>query len=70
MADIRELRTLAGWTQYELSKATGTDRTKISLAECQHVALTAEEQIRLETALLREIERKRATFETLLSGTA
>jgi transcriptional regulator with XRE-family HTH domain len=41
---LRALRKLHGWTQYDIMKATGFNRTKISEFENQHRQFTPEEE--------------------------
>jgi transcriptional regulator with XRE-family HTH domain len=65
--NIRELRNLAGWSQFQLSAATGIDRTRLSLIENDHVIPSAEEQVAIEQALLEEIGRRNDRLSALLT---
>ena len=63
---IRELRLLLGWTQFDLSRATDIDRSKLSLAENGHVALRADELQLIEEAVRLGAEKRSAQLEALL----
>jgi len=52
---IRETRTLAEVPQFKLAKLAGIGRTKLSLAENDHIQLSDEELDALESALGRAI---------------
>jgi transcriptional regulator with XRE-family HTH domain len=65
--DIRELRALAGWSQYRLAAATGIDRTRLSLFENGHVAPSAVELTAIETVLLEEIGRRSEQLQAVLA---
>lgn len=66
--DIRKLRALAGWSQYQLASATGIDRTRLSLFENQHLAPTMLEQIAIEEVLLEGIEQRSRQLLDVLSA--
>jgi transcriptional regulator with XRE-family HTH domain len=66
--DIRELRNLAGWSQFQVASATGIDRTRLSLIENNHVAPTTDEQVAIEQALLGEIGRRKEQLSAVLTG--
>jgi transcriptional regulator with XRE-family HTH domain len=52
---IKEKRTLAEVPQFKLAKLSGVGRTKLSLAENEHIQLSNEELDALESALGRAI---------------
>lgn len=66
--DIRELRELAGLSQYRLAAATGIERTRLSLFENNHIAPSVTEQAAIEKALLEEIGRRSAQLLNALSA--
>jgi transcriptional regulator with XRE-family HTH domain len=68
MDGIRELRTMANLTQFEVAKKSGLDRTRLSLAECGHVTLSHEEEVAVRKALLDHIESRAAQLRDVLSG--
>ncbi len=57
MKNLRRLRELAGWSQLELSDATGIERSKLS-QENGHIAPRAVEQENIEQALLAAITQR------------
>lgn len=66
--DIRELRNLADWSQFQLAAATGIDRTRLSLIENKHVVPNTDEQAAIEQALLGEIGRRNERLSAVLTG--
>jgi transcriptional regulator with XRE-family HTH domain len=56
---LRRMRIEAGKSQFEISRQTGIDRTRLSLAECGHVKLKPDELQKLE-AVLRDLFWKRS----------
>jgi DNA-binding XRE family transcriptional regulator len=68
VANIRELRDLAHWSQFQLAAATGIDRTRLSFIENKHVTPSAEEQAIIEQALLGEISRRNERLSAVLTG--
>ena len=64
--DLRELRRIAGLTQFAVSKASGVDRTRLSLAECGHVQLRNDEYVAVQNALVREIQRRTSEAQNIL----
>jgi transcriptional regulator with XRE-family HTH domain len=48
---IRELRTLAGLTQFDVAKRVRIERSRLSLVENGHVRLTGDEYDAIESAL-------------------
>jgi transcriptional regulator with XRE-family HTH domain len=63
------LRTLADFSQYQLAKKTGIDRTRLSLLENEHVAASPKEQALIEKVLLAEIARRATEFREVVAGT-
>jgi DNA-binding XRE family transcriptional regulator len=51
MGDLKTLRTMAGLTQYELSRASVVPRWKISLIEADQLAASPTEESALRRAL-------------------
>jgi transcriptional regulator with XRE-family HTH domain len=65
---IRRVRLLLGWTQYDLSKATGIDRSKLSLAENGHLELCPAETHLVALSLTTAIEERCREFMSMLRG--
>jgi transcriptional regulator with XRE-family HTH domain len=63
---IRELPKLLGWTQFDLSRATDLDRSKLSLAENGHVTLRRDELRLIEEAVRLGTEQRSAQLKALL----
>ncbi|HXM22566.1 MAG TPA: helix-turn-helix transcriptional regulator [Terriglobales bacterium] len=60
-AEIRKLRQMrleTGKSQFQISRQTGIDRTRLSLAENGHVQLRDDELVKLER-VLRNLASKR-----------
>ena len=55
---IKQLRNLAGLTQYELARLSGVERTRLSLAENGHIRLEPSEYERVKKALIGAIRRR------------
>jgi len=55
---IRELRTLAGLTQFDVAKKARIERSRLSLVENGHVRLTEDEYAAIES-VLRPVARRR-----------
>jgi transcriptional regulator with XRE-family HTH domain len=66
LKELKRLRELAGWTQIHLAKKSGMDRTRLSMAECGHVVLTAQERENIRRVLLREIEHRDMKLRAVL----
>jgi DNA-binding XRE family transcriptional regulator len=58
--NTQQWRLFLGWSQWQLAKATGIDRTRLSLIENQHVVPNSEEQATIRRALLEETARMKA----------
>lgn len=48
---LRQMRIAAGKSQFQISRETGIERTRLSLAENGHVELRAEELAKLDEVL-------------------
>ena len=66
--DLRRMRAMADITQFQLAKASGVERTRISLAENGHVTLRTEEYVALNGALLGVLRSRVSEFQGLLLG--
>lgn len=64
-SELRRLRQLVGRSQFELAKESGIDRTRISLAENNHVELSADEGKRIARAVLSAMKQKMAELEAI-----
>jgi transcriptional regulator with XRE-family HTH domain len=67
IGNVSTIRKLVAWPQYKLARATGIDRTRLSLAENGHITLSADEQTAIEKVLLKEIGRRREQFADVLT---
>jgi len=67
MKDLREMRELAGITQFSLSRRSGVSRTRLSLAECGEVELNETEKRKITTFLLAAIQLQHARAESVLA---
>ena len=54
MKNLRRDRILIGWTQFELAKQTGVERSKLSLIENGHIQPTPAERDAIESAILKK----------------
>jgi transcriptional regulator with XRE-family HTH domain len=68
--DLKELRKMAGLTQWELAQRCGVSRMRLSLAECEQVELRPEETIATRKILLERIESRAAQLKGVLSDKA
>ncbi|MGA2978043.1 MAG: helix-turn-helix transcriptional regulator [Terriglobales bacterium] len=66
VTDIRELRKAADCSQWGLAKATGIDRSRLSLMECGYVEPSAAELEKIEQALLTEVRQLSMRLEQVL----
>jgi transcriptional regulator with XRE-family HTH domain len=64
--DIRGLRRLAGLTQIETSRDSRVERSRLSLAECGHVALSNEELGAVLRVLRSAIRERVKQYEDIL----
>lgn len=66
--DLKELRLMAGLTQFDVARRSGVDRSKLSLVENGHVDLLPEEASAIRKVLLERIESRAAQLKAALSG--
>lgn len=67
-AELRNLRIEAGIPQFDLSKRSGVERSRLSLYECGHVSLPDAEVQALERALPELIEERADRLLEVLSS--
>ena len=60
MKDLREMRELAGITQFSLSRRSGVSRMRLSLAECGEADLSDTEKQKIISVLLAAIRLQQA----------
>ena len=65
--ELKELRELAGLSQYELSNLCDMPRNRLSLFECGYCEMRDEEYEKAERVLRRAIAEKHKNFEAILS---
>jgi transcriptional regulator with XRE-family HTH domain len=65
--NLKELRRMADLTQFQLARQSGVSRMRLSLAECQQLKLTAQEEGAVRKALLEVIESRAAQLNGVLS---
>ncbi len=65
--NFKHLRGLAGWSQFDLSDATGIERTRLSFIENGHVVASDVERQSIQKALLAEIARRAEQFQQTLA---
>jgi transcriptional regulator with XRE-family HTH domain len=68
MKDLRELRELAGITQFALSRRSQVSRMRLSLAECEQIELNAKEAERITKILLAAIQLRHARIAMVLAN--
>jgi transcriptional regulator with XRE-family HTH domain len=64
-SELRRLRRVLGRSQFELARDAGIDRTRISLAENNHVELSVDEGKRLARAFLSVAKQKMTEVEAI-----
>jgi transcriptional regulator with XRE-family HTH domain len=64
---VRQLRQTAGWTQARTSRASGVHRTKLSMAECGEISLSADEEAAVRRVLLRAIRNRAERINGVLT---
>jgi transcriptional regulator with XRE-family HTH domain len=69
MKKLKSLRKASGLGQYEASKRSGVERTRLSLAENGHVRLTASEHEALCGVLVQAIRDRSDIITSLLQDT-
>jgi transcriptional regulator with XRE-family HTH domain len=67
MKDLREMRELAGITQFSLSRRSGVSRMRLSLAECGEAELTETEKEKIANVLLTAIQLQHARTASVLA---
>jgi transcriptional regulator with XRE-family HTH domain len=67
MKDLREMRELAGITQFSLSRRSGVSRMRLSLAECGEADLSDTEKEKITTVLLAAIQLQHARTANVLA---
>jgi transcriptional regulator with XRE-family HTH domain len=67
MEEIRELREIAGLTQFEMAKLSGIERSRLSLAECRHVVLAPAEIAKFKAVLLAVLGQRAEQVQEVLS---
>ena len=65
--NFRQLRGLAGWTQFDLAAATNIGRVRLSFIENGHLVPSPAESSTIEKALLAEIARRAEQFHQTLA---
>jgi transcriptional regulator with XRE-family HTH domain len=70
MKDLREMRELAGITQFCLSRRSGVSRTRLSLAECGETELSGNEKEKITNVLLVAIQLQHARTASVLADAA
>jgi transcriptional regulator with XRE-family HTH domain len=68
MKDLREMRQLAGITQFALSQRSGVSRMRLSLAECGEAELDGEELARIRTVLLGAVAARVLQLQAVLAA--
>jgi DNA-binding XRE family transcriptional regulator len=66
--NLKELRKMAGLTQWELAQRCGVSRMRLSLAECEQVDVHPEEETSVRGVLLEVIKNRAAQLRGVLSG--
>lgn len=66
--NLRELRRMAGLTQWQLAQRCGVSRMRISLAECGQLELRQEEEAGVRSVLLDAIKGRESKIRSVLSG--
>jgi len=68
LMNLRELRRMAGLTQWQLAQRCGVSRMRISLAECGQLELRQEEEAGVRSVLLDAIKGRESKIRSVLSG--
>ena len=66
--EIRQHRELVSWTQYDLSRATGISRSRLSEIECGHVQPSTDELRLVEQGLRLAAEQRSRDFQRVLAA--
>jgi len=67
-SELKQLREMAGFSQYELATRTQIGREKISRFECGYTEPSTEERRKLEAAINQAIAEQLALLAELRSG--
>jgi len=67
MENLRDMRELAGITQFSLSRRTGVSRMRLSLAECGEAELSETEKEKIANVLLAAIQLQHARTASVLA---
>ena len=65
----KQLRELAGFTQFETATKSGVSRMKLSLAECGQIELTQDEGVAVRRVLANAIHKRAALMNEILPDT-
>lgn len=65
---VQQVRRTIRWSQYDLAKASGIGRTRLSLFENRHIELRPGELDALQSALRAATSRRVSEFQNVLSG--
>jgi len=68
--ELKRLRKASGATQWEISHATGIDRSRISLIEAGHVRASTEEEEAIRRALDKAMRARLSSIQTALGSGA
>lgn len=66
---LKELRRMAGLTQFQLAQLSEVSRMRLSLAECEQLDLRPDEDRAVRKVLLERIENRAAQLKGVLSET-
>jgi transcriptional regulator with XRE-family HTH domain len=64
--ELKRLREMSGLSQFSVARMSGVERTRLSLAECGHVALTTGEKESLRRVLLQAVENRQSQLQAVL----
>ena len=65
--NLKELRKMAGLTQWQLAQRCGVSRMRMSLAECGQVELREDEESAVRAVLLEAIKGRASKIRSVLS---
>ncbi len=66
MKGFQDLRKLGGASQWDIARATGIDRSRISLIETGHVRASTEEEVAIRRALGKAMRARLSSIQTAL----
>lgn len=67
MSDLKRLREASGLSQFAAANRAGLERTRLSLAESEHISLTAKEERALRRVLLVVLRKRLGHLQTVLA---